>query len=173
MRSNHIGHAVLGRKRACMTSLPPVSLQAMLWRQWLLKKRSPTSTLVEVLSPIVLISMLVITYYPHRQQSLQAQNGVTLPPPCILTGVGTTQSGQRESEEDKAKHTQVVAYLEVTPEVMPAKIYVNETAQVLQGLIEPWSEATHQPLTTKCSDLLSRVALAGAAGRAWRQWKSF
>ena len=49
-----------------MASLTPVSLQAMLWRQWLLKKRSPISTLVEVLSPIILISMLVITYYPHK-----------------------------------------------------------------------------------------------------------
>ena len=33
--------------------------QAMLWRQWLLKRRSPASTIVEVLSPIVLISALV------------------------------------------------------------------------------------------------------------------
>ena len=53
-----------------MASLPPVSLQAMLWRQWLLKKRSPISTVVEVLSPIILISMLVITSHPHRHQSL-------------------------------------------------------------------------------------------------------
>lgn len=71
------------------------------------------------------------------------------------------------------KRMQVVAYLEVTPDVMPAKTYVNETAQALQGLIEPWSQASHQPLTTNCSDLLSRVALAGTAGRACRQLKHF
>ena len=71
------------------------------------------------------------------------------------------------------KRMQVVAYLEVTPDVMPAKIYVNETAQALQGLIEPWSQASHQPLTTNCSDLLSRVALAGTARQACCQLKHF
>ena len=145
-----------------MASKLPVSLQAMLWRQWLLKKRSPISTLVEVLSPIILISMLVITYHPHRQQSLRAQDGVPLPDPCSLIRAGAQQREQGRLDNDKAKHSQVVAYLEVTPDVMPAKIYVNETAQALQGLIEPWSQASHQPLTSNCSDLLGRVALAGA-----------
>ena len=73
----------------------------------------------------------------------------------------------------RRKRMQVVAYLEVTPDVMPAKIYVNETAQALQGLIEPWSQASHQPLSTNCSDLLSRVALAGAVGQTCRQLKNF
>ena len=73
----------------------------------------------------------------------------------------------------RSVHMQVVAYLEVTPDVMPAKIYVNETAQALQGLIEPWSQETHQPFTNDCSDLLSRVALAGAAGQACHHMKHF
>ena len=71
------------------------------------------------------------------------------------------------------EHMQVVAYLEVTPDVMPAKIYVNETAQALQALLEPWSQATHQPLTTNCTDLLSRVALAGATGQEYRHLQDF
>ncbi len=33
--------------------------QALLWRQYLLKRRSLASTIVELLSPIVLISLLV------------------------------------------------------------------------------------------------------------------
>ena len=34
-------------------------IQALLWRQYLLKKRSLAGTIVELLSPIVLISLLV------------------------------------------------------------------------------------------------------------------
>lgn len=56
---------------------------------------------------------------------------------------------------------QVIAYLEVTPDVMPAKIYVNETATALQGFMEPFSQIQQQPFTSNCSDLLSRVAAAG------------
>ena len=56
----------------------------------------------------------------------------------------------------------MVAYLEVTPDVMPAKIYVNETAQALQGFMEPFSGARSQPFTSNCSNLLSRVRAAGA-----------
>ena len=56
---------------------------------------------------------------------------------------------------------QVVAYLEVTPDVMPAKIYVNETAQALRGLMEPFSQMRHPPSSTNCTDLLDRVMIAG------------
>ena len=56
---------------------------------------------------------------------------------------------------------QVVAYLEVTPDVMPAKIYVNETAQALRGLMEPFSQMRHQPSSSNCTDLLNRVMIAG------------
>ena len=56
---------------------------------------------------------------------------------------------------------QVVAYLEVTPDIMPAKIYVNETAQALQGFMEPLSQIHHQSPNSNCSDLLNRVVLAG------------
>ena len=56
---------------------------------------------------------------------------------------------------------QVVAYLEVTPDVMPAKIYVNETATPLQGFMEPFSQIQQQPFTSDCSDLLSRVVATG------------
>ncbi len=57
---------------------------------------------------------------------------------------------------------QVVAYLEVTPDVMPAKIYVNETAQALRGLMEPFSQMHRQPYNSNCTDLLNRVMIAGA-----------
>ena len=56
---------------------------------------------------------------------------------------------------------QVVAYLEVTPDVMPAKIYVNETAQALRGFMEPFSQGYNQPSSSNCTDLLNRVMLAG------------
>ena len=38
-------------------------LQALLWRQWLVKSRSRISTLVEVLSPILLMSIMVYAYW--------------------------------------------------------------------------------------------------------------
>ena len=48
---------------ACMhdtPSHPPLHYaQALLWRQWLLKRRSLGTTVVELLSPIILISLLV------------------------------------------------------------------------------------------------------------------
>jgi hypothetical protein len=52
-------------------------MQAMLWRQWLLKKRSLASTIVEVISPIVLISMLVS--HPVLLPPCQACLGSGLP----------------------------------------------------------------------------------------------
>ena len=52
-------------------------MQAMLWRQWLLKKRSLASTVVEVISPIVLISMLVS--HPALLAPCQACLGSGLP----------------------------------------------------------------------------------------------
>lgn len=57
---------------------------------------------------------------------------------------------------------QVIAYLEVEPDVMPAKIYVNETAQALRSFMEPFAETWHQPSSSNCSDLLNRVMVAGA-----------
>ena len=57
---------------------------------------------------------------------------------------------------------QVIAYLEVEPDVMPAKIYVNETAQALRSFMEPFAENWHQPSNSNCSDLLNRVMVAGA-----------
>ena len=36
--------------------------QALLWRQWLVKSRTPITTLVEVLSPILLMSIVVYAY---------------------------------------------------------------------------------------------------------------
>lgn len=56
---------------------------------------------------------------------------------------------------------QVVAYLEVTPDVMPAKIYVNETAQALRGFMEPFSQMHPEPSSRNCSDLLNRVMIVG------------
>lgn len=34
-------------------------VQALAWRQWLMKRRGWVTTLVEILSPIILVSMLV------------------------------------------------------------------------------------------------------------------
>lgn len=44
-----------------------LSRQALLWRQYLLKRRSLASTIVELLSPIVLISLLVLRAPCHSQ----------------------------------------------------------------------------------------------------------
>ncbi len=47
-------------------------MQALLWRQWLLKTRSWGSTLAEILSPIVLMSALLLAYglvHPDHSQS--------------------------------------------------------------------------------------------------------
>lgn len=47
-------------------------MQALLWRQWLLKARSWGSTLAEILSPIVLMSALLLAYglvHPDHYQS--------------------------------------------------------------------------------------------------------
>ena len=41
------------RKEACWW------MQALAWRQWLMKRRGWVTTLVEILSPIILVSMLV------------------------------------------------------------------------------------------------------------------
>ena len=38
-------------------------MQALLWRQWLLKRRSWKSTIMEILSPVLLISLLVVAFY--------------------------------------------------------------------------------------------------------------
>ena len=35
----------------------------LLWRQWLLKRRSWKSTIMEILSPVLLISLLVVAFY--------------------------------------------------------------------------------------------------------------
>jgi len=37
-------------------------LQAIAWKQWLLKRRGAVTTLVEVLSPVLVISVLVLAY---------------------------------------------------------------------------------------------------------------
>ena len=44
--------------RDCLCDRP----QALLWRQWLVKSRTPITTLVEVLSPILLMSIVVYAY---------------------------------------------------------------------------------------------------------------
>ena len=62
---------------------------------------------------------------------------------------------------DGVTRMQVVAYLEVTPDIMPAKIYVNETAQALRGFMEPFSQGYNQPSSSNCTDLINRVMIAG------------
>ena len=52
-------------------------LKALLWRHWLAKKRSPVSTAVEVLSPVLLIGVLV------RSPACSAQWG----PPVIMSSM--------------------------------------------------------------------------------------
>jgi hypothetical protein len=37
-------------------------MQAIAWKQWLLKRRGSVTTLVEVLSPVLVISVLVLAY---------------------------------------------------------------------------------------------------------------
>ena len=37
-------------------------MQAIAWKQWLLKRRGAVTTLVEVLSPVLVISVLVLAY---------------------------------------------------------------------------------------------------------------
>ena len=48
-------HAIDAESFSCTSLLQ----QAILWRQWLLKKRTYVTTFVELLSPIVMISALV------------------------------------------------------------------------------------------------------------------
>ncbi len=37
-------------------------MQALLWRQWLLKSRAWASTAAEVISPVLLVGMLLLAY---------------------------------------------------------------------------------------------------------------
>ena len=138
----------------------------MLWRQWLLKRRSLASTIVEVLSPIVLISMLVGRLHCRAATLLQQTPACN---PCIAIFYTAIQVGHVRalgSSKPKIQHyavfcIQVVAYLEVTPDVMPAKIYVNETAQALRDFMQPFSQIHPEPSSSNCTDLLIRVMIAG------------
>ena len=51
--------AMQGVPRASALTSWVVTPQALLWRNWKLKKRSWASTVVELLSPIVLVGLLV------------------------------------------------------------------------------------------------------------------
>ena len=53
--SSTVCHAIDAESFLCTSLLQ----QAILWRQWLLKKRTYVTTVVELLSPIVMISALV------------------------------------------------------------------------------------------------------------------
>ena len=67
-------------------------------------------------------------------------------------------------------HLQVVAYHQVTPDHIPAKIYVEETAEALRNLTTPFRDHPLPPGTAggpfkgNCSDLMASMAAAAASG---------
>jgi hypothetical protein len=60
---------------------------------------------------------------------------------------------------------QVVAYTLVTPDYIPAKIYVNETADALHNMTASYQGLPQQALPGNCSDLLSGLSAASAMSR--------
>ncbi len=80
-------------------------MQAILWRQWLLKRRSLASTIVEVISPILLISLLVST--PVLQASSRACPGVGLPtaPAYDMSHAKVMQLGRDKTQNPLARQS--------------------------------------------------------------------
>ena len=125
--------------------------QALLWRQYLLKRRTLAITVVELLSPIILISLLV------------SPTGFWLVP-CARHVPCMRQHCSRRLD------AQVVAYQEVTPDHIPARIYVEETAQGLRNLTAPFKDhplplGTGSPFQGNCSDLMASMAAAAASSQ--------
>ena len=59
----------------------PATLQALLRRQWLLKTRAWGATAAEVLSPILLMSLLVVAFRLVHPDHYQSRVGVDFQPP--------------------------------------------------------------------------------------------
>ncbi|CAL8463070.1 g2604 [Coccomyxa elongata] len=91
-----------------------LQLKALLWRQYLLKKRSSASTIVELLSPIVLVSLLVIAYtqvtpdhFPAKiyvEETAEALRNLTTPfqqfsPPTLRSNCSDLMHSMAEAGE--------------------------------------------------------------------------
>jgi hypothetical protein len=74
----------------------------------------------------------------------------------------------------------VVAYQEVTPDHIPARIYVGDTAAALRNLTAPFKDhplplggAGSSPFRGNCSDLMASMAAAAASSQAGDEGSDF
>lgn len=59
----------------------------------------------------------------------------------------------------------MIAYTQVTPDHISARIYVNEIADAVRNLTAPLQGLPHRALQSNCSDLLASMSAAAAMSR--------
>lgn len=79
-----------------------ILLQAMLWKQWLLKKRGWPTTLVEIFSPVIMLSVLV-SIFPEKI-ALPVAVTKWCPFLCSLLPVSLSWTSKLTSYNTDAKH---------------------------------------------------------------------
>ncbi len=135
-----------------------------------MKKRSLASTVVELLSPIVLISLLVRRAERHQRRPCKLHNLLDhLPSIAGISDVTTCMLGiplniHAKNIKVDRRLAQVIAYTQVTPDHFPDKIYVEETAEALRNLTTPFQQFLSPTLRSNCSDLMHSMAVAGESG---------